>query len=730
MRIGKPLSSVFDKSIGVCYHSEQTQRPIGRPRRVILGFAVWSLSILLAAPNGDFADDLNMVSNNSKNSVSIALDQFAPKVTPPLPISRKEMLDRGWDSVDVVFVTGDAYVDHPAFAAGILCRLLEARGFRVGVLSQPDWHSCDPWKEFGKPNLFFAISAGNMDSMINHYTANRKVRNDDAYSPGGKIGLRPDRATKPYCQRAREAYKGVPIIAGGVEASLRRLAHYDYWSDKVMRSILLDAKADLIAYGMGEDAIIEIAQRLLQGESVRNLRDARGVAYVCGASETPPNGLDVVTLPAYEQVKADHTEFAKATRLYHVETNPYNAKTLVQYHDRQAVVVNPPRLPVSQEDMDRYYDLPFTRKAHPSYKQRIPAFEVVKDSVTIMRGCFGGCTFCSITMHQGRTVQSRSKDSIIREVKNLTKDNNFKGVISDIGGPTANMYKMRCTRPEVEAKCRRLSCVHPTICTLLGTDHSSLVNVMRESRQVKGIKKVFVASGVRMDLAQLSPEYMEELTRHHVGGHLKVAPEHTDPATLRMMKKPTIDDFEGFAESFTNASKKAGKKQYLVPYFITAHPGSSIESMIDLAIFLKQNGYRPDQVQDFIPAPMDIATCMYHTGLDPMSMKPVYVAKHLRDRKFQRALMQFFKPENYFMVHQALSKAGRSDLIGDGCDTLIPSHPPKAAVVARRQQANRSVQHEDHYHSVDREKKLTAGYRPGRSTARRRKRSRRDPTKR
>ncbi|NOX60262.1 MAG: YgiQ family radical SAM protein [Planctomycetes bacterium] len=667
-----------------------------------------------------------MVTNAPNASFSIALDQFAPKVTPPLPMSRQEMLDRGWDSVDVVFVSGDAYVDHPAFAAGILCRLLEAHGFRVGVLAQPDWQSCEPWKTFGKPNLFFAISAGNMDSMINHYTASRKVRNDDAYSPGGRIGLRPDRATKPYCQRAREAYKGVPIIAGGVEASLRRLAHYDYWSDKVMRSILLDAKANLIAYGMGEDAIIEIAQRLTNGESTKDMRNMRGVAYVCGASESPPSGADVVVLPTYDEVLDDHTAFARATRLYHLETSPFNAKTLVQYHDRQAVVVNPPRLPVSQGDMDRYYDLPFTRKAHASYDERIPAYEVVKDSVTIMRGCFGGCTFCSITMHQGRTIQSRSKDSIIREVKNLTTDKHFKGVISDIGGPTANMYEMRCTKPEVEAKCRRLSCVHPTVCKLLGTDHKPLIDVMRESRQVKGIKKVFVASGVRMDLAQQSPEYMEELTRHHVGGHLKVAPEHTDPTTLRLMKKPDIDDFAGFAESFAKASKKAGKKQYLVPYFIASHPGSSIESMIHLAIFLKQNGYRPDQVQDFIPAPMDIATCMYHTGIDPMSMKPVFIAKHLRDRKYQRALMQFFKPENYFLVRQALINAGRSDLIGDGCDALIPTHAPKAAILARRQQSNRNVQNEDHYHSTDREKKLTAGYRPGRSTARRQRRPKRD----
>jgi uncharacterized radical SAM protein YgiQ len=692
-----------------------------------------SASIGASAPRGasgaiaSSASEASCASDSARPRVGLSLAQFAYRRTPPLPMTRAEMLARGWDAVDIVFVSGDAYVDHPAFAAGILGRVLEAAGFRVGVLAQPDWRSCEPWTEFGKPELFFAISAGNMDSMINHYTANRKVRNDDAYSPGGRIGLRPDRATKPYCQRAREAYKGVPIIAGGVEASLRRLAHYDYWSDKVMRSILLDAKADLIAYGMGEDAIVEIAQRLRDGADVKDLREMRGVAYACGASESPPTGDDVVVLPSYEDVSTSKTAFAEATRQYHLETNPYNARTLVQYHDRQAVVITPPRLPAEQADMDGYYNLPYTRKPHPSYGERIPAYEVVKDSVTIMRGCFGGCTFCSITMHQGRIIQSRSKESIIDEVRRLGQDPDFKGVISDIGGPTANMYEMRCTRPEIEEKCRRLSCVHPTICKLLGTDHGPLIDVMRETREQKGIRKAFVASGVRMDLAQLSPEYLEELTRHHVGGHLKVAPEHTDPETLRMMKKPDIDDFDGFARAFKRASKKAGKEQYLVPYFIASHPGSSIDSMIHLAVYLKQNGYRPDQVQDFIPAPMDIATCMYYTDIDPMTGKRVHVARHLRDRKFQRALMQFFKPENYFLVRQALIKAGRRDLIGDGCDALIPAQPPRAAVDARRHQANRALRSDDHYHSADREQALQAGYRPHRSTRRRKPRKPRSP---
>nr|WP_165071865.1 YgiQ family radical SAM protein [Paludisphaera rhizosphaerae] len=650
--------------------------------------------------------------------VSIAL--------PPLPTSRAEMEARGWDAVDVVFVTGDAYVDHPAFAMGILGRVLEAAGFRVAILSQPDWRSAEPWRQFGRPRLFFGVSAGNMDSMINHYTANKKVRNDDAYSPGGKIGLRPDRATIPYSHRSREAFPGVPVIAGGVEASLRRLAHYDYWSDTVKRSILLDSKADLVVFGMGEQQIVEIARRLRAGETVKDLRDMRGTAYAMGASETPP--ADSLVLPTYDEVKTDKLKFAEATKRIHMETNPLNAKRLVQYHDRQAVVCNPPALPISQEDMDRVYGLPYTRRPHPMYKgQRIPAFEVVKDSVTIMRGCFGGCTFCSITTHQGRIIQSRSQDSILTELKKMTEDPKFSGVVSDIGGPTANMYEMRCTRPEVEAKCKRLSCVHPKVCKLLGTDHGPLIDLMKKSRETPGIEKVHVASGIRMDLAQLSPKYLEDLARHHVGGTLKVAPEHTDSNVLKLMKKPNQEDYAGFADAFAEASRKAGKKQFLVPYYIASHPGSDLNAMIELAVFLKQNGYKPDQVQDFIPAPFDIATCMYYTGRDPFTGEEVYVAQHLRDRKLQRALMQFFKPENYFLVREALLKADRADLIGGGCDCLIPAQAPKAALEARRRHANEAGQG-DHYHSIANPAKgkpageremQKQGYRPGRSTARR-----------
>jgi uncharacterized radical SAM protein YgiQ len=649
---------------------------------------------------------------------------------PHLPMTRAEMAARGWDAVDVVFVTGDAYVDHPSFAMAILGRVLEAAGFRVAILSQPDWHSCEPWRQFGRPRLFFGVSAGNMDSLINHYTANKKVRNDDAYSPGGRIGLRPDRATLPYCHRAREAFSGVPVIAGGVEASLRRLAHYDYWSDTVRRSILLDCKADLLVYGMGETQIVEIARRLAAGESVKQLRDLRGVAYALGAreSESLAQGAsggfpthDILVLPTFEEVKTDKMAFVEATRVIHINTNPHNAKTLVQYHDRQAVVVNPPALPLTQPEMDRTYDLPYNRRPHPSYTEPIPAYEMIKDSVTLMRGCFGGCTFCSITAHQGRIVSSRSHDSVLKEVRKMAADPDFKGIISDIGGPTANMYEMRCTRPEVEARCKRLSCVYPSVCKLLGTDHGPLIELLKRARTEPGIRKVLVASGIRMDLAQMSPEYLHELAAHHVGGHLKVAPEHTDKNVLNLMKKPDVDNFGVFASEFKNASQKAGKpKQFLVPYFISSHPGSDLHAMIDLAVFLKRNGYRPDQVQDFIPAPFDIATCMYYTGIDPFTKQEVFVARKLHDRKLQRALLQFFKPENYFEVRAALLQAGRADLIGGGCDALIPAQPPKQALQARRGRANQAARG-DYVHTIP-NRSNPRGYRPGRKLAKRRDR--------
>ncbi len=605
-----------------------------------------------------------------------------------------DLAARGIDQPDIVFVTGDAYVDHPSFAMSILGRWLEAHGFRVAILSQPDWKSADAWRALGRPRLFYAVSAGNMDSMINHYTANRKRRNADAYSPGGAIDRRPDRPTAVYAQRCREAFKGVPVIVGGVEASLRRIAHYDYWSDRVWPSILVTSKADLLGYGMGETTLLEIARRLAAGEPVSALRDLRGVAYLLGKNELLPDahfggasggtsggksGDATIELPDYEQVTGDARAFADMTRKLHHETNPRNARRLVQRHGDRLLVVNPPAFALDEKTLDDLHELPYTRRPHPDYQEPPPAWETIKHSVQIMRGCFGGCTFCSITMHQGREIQSRSEASILREVVQLAKSPDFKGTVSDLGGPTANMYRMACTRPEVEKTCRRLSCVHPKICKLLGTDHAPTIALMRKARAVPGVARVHIASGIRMDLAADEPEYLDELARHHVGGHLKVAPEHVSEKVLALMKKPTQGSFEIFADRFAAASKRAGKEQYLVPYFISSHPGSGVEDMIELAVYLKRHGYRPRQVQDFIPAPMDIATCMYWTGLDPFTLEPVESARRLTDRLVQRALLQFFAPENWSTVREALVRAGREDLIGDGPDCLIPARPPRMA---------------------------------------------------
>jgi uncharacterized radical SAM protein YgiQ len=625
-----------------------------------------------------------------------------------LPVSAKELKTRGWSEVDVVFVTGDAYVDHPSFAMALLGRLLEAEGYRVAILSQPNWQSAEPWRTFGRPRLCYCISAGNMDSMINHYTANKKVRNDDAYSPAGEIGLRPDRATLAYCQRAREAYPGVPVIAGGVEASLRRFAHYDYWSDRVRRSIIMDAKADLLVYGMGENPITEILRRLDQGKTPRECRDIRGVVYRLGASET----LDVeeaatLELPDFEHVSTDVEAFSKMTRILHRETNPFNAKRLAQRHGKEVVVANPPSIPLSQDQMDRYYGLNYQRRPHPTYgDKKIPALTVIKNSVQIMRGCFGGCTFCSITAHEGRVIQSRSEASILEELRTIGADPSSKGVISDIGGPTANMYRMNCSDDSVRAQCRRLSCVHPQICRFLKTDHEPLISLMRQARAIPSLKKISVASGVRMDLALRSQTYINELSQHHTGGLLKVAPEHADPEVLRLMKKPAIEGFEKFERKFSQAAAACGKTQHLVPYFIAGHPGSDLKAMIKLAVYNKRKKLRPDKVQDFIPGPMDIATSMYHTGIDPISGKKVYVAKGAKDRQSQRALLQFWKPENYQLVKEALLKQGRQDLIGPNEHCLIGSRPPSPTEKYRPRQAKASKE----------------GYRPARNQAGRRER--------
>jgi len=595
---------------------------------------------------------------------------------------------RGWDRADIVLVSGDAYIDHPSFAAAILGRWLEHHGYRVAILPQPDWRSAEAWRELGAPRLFYGVSAGNMDSMINHYTANRKRRSQDAYSPGGRIGLRPDRPTAVYAQRCREAWKGVPVVIGGVEASLRRIAHFDYWSEKVLPSSLVPSKADLLGFGMGESTVLEIARRLDAGESIRDLRDMRGVAYLLGRKEELPDAQgqwrSTRELPSFERVRDDRVAFARMTRDFHEETNPLNAGRLTQAHGDRMLVINPPSLPLSTGALDLMHELPYTRMPHPRYRAEgdsVPAWQTIKDSVQIMRGCFGGCTFCSITMHQGRTIQSRSHASIMREVEDLTRRPDFKGTVSDIGGPTANMYRMRCTKPEVEEVCRRPSCVHPKVCKLLDTSHEPVLRLMRETRALPGVKRVLIASGIRMDLAADQDEYLDELAAHHVGGHLKVAPEHASERVLARMKKPSTQSFDRFAEKFRESSERAGKEQYLVPYFISGHPGSDVEDMIELAVFLKKRGYRPRQVQDFIPAPMDVATCMYHTGIDPYTMRAVDTVRRLRDRETQRALLQFFAPENYAVVRRALEDAGRRDLIGEGDDCLIGSRPPRRGPV-------------------------------------------------
>ena len=599
-----------------------------------------------------------------------------------LPATPGEIQALGWSAVDIVFVTGDAYVDHPAFAMAILGRVLEAEGYRVAILSQPDWRSVDAFRSFGRPRLFFAVSAGNMDSMINHYTANRLSRSDDAYSPGGRAGKRPDRATNVYAQRCRQAYKGVPVIAGGVEASLRRFAHYDYWSDKVLPSILVSSKADLVVHGMGEEPIVAIAHALAAGADLKDLRRLRAVAYLTGAKENPPEAVRM--LPSHEEVTKEKEAFSRATRDIHKESNPLNALPLAQRHGDRWVVVQPAGLPLAAERLDEIYELPYTRRPHPSVAEKVPAFETVRYSVSLMRGCFGGCTFCSITTHQGRIVQSRSPASIQREVERMGEDSSFTGVISDLGGPTANMYQMRCTKPEVERICRRLSCVHPTVCKLLETSHEPIKRVMRATRETPGVKQAFIASGVRVDLALRDAEYIRELARHHTGGRAKVAPEHACDRVLDMMKKPSASEFEHFAEIFTDASRLAGRRQEIIPYFIASHPGADLQAAIELAEFLLRSGYRPLQVQDFIPAPLDIATSMYYTGRDPFSGAEVPVAKTTRMRRMQRALMQFFLPENYFLVHKALVGAGREDLIGSHASALIPAQPPRAAIEQRR----------------------------------------------
>jgi uncharacterized radical SAM protein YgiQ len=598
-----------------------------------------------------------------------------------LPTTREEMRARGWDELDILIVNGDAYVDHPAFGGALIGRFLERRGFRVGMIAQPDYTNTADLLRMGKPRLMVGITAGNLDSMLNKLTAQKKVRSEDQYSPGGVVGLRPNRASIVYTNLCRQAFPGVPLVLGGIEASLRRIAHFDYWSDQVRRSILLDSKADLLIFGMGERPVWEVAERLRNGESIRQIRDVRGTAVALrkGEWEELPRSRYTtdekhVFLPSYEEVVADKKAFSAMSKAFQYETNPGNARPIVQPHGVEAVYFNPPAIPLETSDMDALYDLPFTRLPHWSYQQPIPAYETVKHSIVTMRGCFGGCTFCSITEHEGRVIQSRSAESILREVRELRRMDDFRGTISDLGGPTANMYQMTCKSDEIEKSCRRLSCVHPGICENLITDHKPLLDVMKRVREEKGIKKVFLASGVRYDLAERSPQFIKELAQHHTGGQLSVAPEHNDPDVLDKMKKPAVDSYERFAEQFQCASEATGKEQHLVPYFISGHPGSSLTDMVNLALWLKERGMRPRQVQDFIPTPMSMATSMYHTGLDPFTGKEVYTAKDMHEKRLQKALLLYWDTAHHDEVREALTRAGRADLIGSKKHCLVP--PP------------------------------------------------------
>ena len=664
---------------------------------------------------------------------------------PELPLSRAEMDLLGWDSCDIIIVTGDAYVDHPSFGMAIIGRLLEAQGFRVGLIVQPDWTSAADFQRLGRPNLFFGITAGNMDSMVNRYTADRRARSDDAYTPNAEPGRRPDRSVTVYAQRAREAYKGVPIIIGGIEASLRRIAHFDYWSETVRRSVLVDAKADLLLYGNAERAIVELAHRLARGEPIATIRDLRGTAFLrrdlpegwtlldstqldapgpltlyndpyeadprceqravgvprVAPLPRPERDKTVIRLPSFEQVRDDPVLYAHASRVFHLETNPGNARALVQAQGDRDVWLNPPPIPLTSAELDRLHELPFTRRPHSSYGEaRLPAWEMIRHSVIILRGCFGGCTFCSITEHEGRIIQNRSEASILREIGDVRdRAPNFTGTISDLGGPSANMWRLGCRDPRIEAACRKLSCVYPEICRNLNTDHGPLIQLYRKARAVPGIKRVLIASGLRYDLALRSPAYIRELVTHHVGGYLKIAPEHTEAGPLSKMMKPGIGIFDRFKELFDRYSREAGKEQYLIPYFIAGHPGTSDVDMLNLAVWLKRHKLRLDQVQSFLPTPLAIATAMYHTGRNPLKQvtrtaESVSVVRGMRQRRLQKAFLRYHDPENWPLLRQALKDMGRADLIGNGKRHLVPTFQPpgtggSAAEGARRPQQRR-----------------------------------------
>lgn len=684
---------------------------------------------------------------------------------PVLPMSRAEMDALGWDSCDIILITGDCYIDHPSFGMALVGRLLEAQGFRVGIIAQPDWQNASAFKALGKPNLYFGVTAGNMDSMVNRYTADRKIRSDDAYTPDAAPNKRPDRAVLVYSQRCREAYSDVPLVIGSIEASLRRIAHYDYWSDKVRRSILVDSKADILLYGNAERALVELSHRIAKGEKIANIQDIRGTAFLrkkipegwneiestkldrpgpvdkaidpyemkmgknasegsgasCATDEAKakvelPEGTkaieivrkpkadrakQVVRLPDYEAVAQDPVLYAHASRVLHLEANPGNARALVQKHGDREVWLNPPPIPLTTKEMDYVYDMPYARKPHPIYKNaKIPAWEMIRFSVNIMRGCFGGCTFCSITEHEGRIIQSRSEASILKEVEEIRdKVDGFTGVISDLGGPTANMYRIACKSEKIEQSCRKLSCVYPSICENLNTDHSALIQLYRKARAIKGVKKILIGSGLRYDLAVKSPEYVKELVQHHVGGYLKIAPEHSEENVLSKMMKPGMGAYDEFKVMFEKFSAEAGKKQYLIPYFIAAHPGTTDDDMLNLALWLKKYDFKLDQVQTFTPTPMAMATAMYHSGKNPLrkvtaDSDEVPIPKAGNVRKLHKAFIRYHDPNNWPMLREALKKMGRADLIGNGKQHLIPAWQPlstKPVTTVRGEQLERTV---------------------------------------
>lgn len=707
----------------------------------------------------DMISPTNLFATVPKRSARAAAAPF-------LPMSRAEMDALGWDECDVILVTGDAYIDHPSFGMALVGRLLEAQGFRVGIISQPDWTSAEAFRALGKPRLYYGITAGNMDSMVNRYTADRKIRSDDAYTANGEPNKRPDRAVTVYAQRVREAFPGTPVVIGSIEASLRRIAHYDYWSDKVRRSVLTDSKADLLIFGNAERALVDLTHRMAAGEDIKTIRDLRGTAFMVPAGWLPseewgvnnstrmdtPGKVDphvdpymmvqqntsscatenggakaagadaevneamvepkpqpvapvevvktirimsreerqamekekhhktVVRLPSYETVSVDPVMYAHASRVFHLESNPGNARAMVQAHGERDVWINPPPLPLRMDEMDGVYDMNYARAPHPSYgKARIPAWEMIRFSVNIMRGCFGGCTFCSITEHEGRIIQSRSEPSILREIEHIRdKTKGFTGTISDLGGPTANMYRLACKDPKIEESCRRLSCVYPSICVNLGTDHSKLISLYRKARAIPGVKKILISSGLRYDIAVRSPEYVKELVTHHVGGLLKIAPEHTEENTLSKMMKPGIGAYDEFKEMFDRFSLEAGKKQYLIPYFIAAHPGTTDLDMLNLALWLKKNNFKLDQVQTFMPTPMAMATTMYHTRKNPLrkvtaDSETVETARSGKIRRTHKAFLRYQDPENWPILREALVAMGRGDLIGNGDKHLIPS---------------------------------------------------------